>query len=300
MKRVLKWVGIVVGGLIGLIVVAVVALYAIGSARVGKEYAIPEESVAVPTDAASVERGKHLAESALGCTGCHGENLAGGTPFADDGAFGRVFAANLTPGQGGVGGRYSPADFERAIRHGVSAEGRALVIMPSEAYTNLSDTDLAAVIAYLGTLPPVDTNHPATSLGPVARILNAIGGFPFPVQLIDHARPHPVSPPAEVTAEYGGYLASGAGGNSCHGADLAGAQPPDPEAPFAPNLTSGGKLGGWSESDFIATLRTGKTPEGDQLSDAMPWKDYAAMTDDELKAVWQYLQSVPAKEGAAK
>lgn len=300
MKGVLKWVGIVVGGLVGLIVVAVVALYAIGSSRVGKQYTIPEETVAVPTDAASIERGKHLAGSSLGCTGCHGQNLAGGVPFSNDGAFGQVFSTNLTPGQGGVGGRYSPADFERAIRHGVSAEGRALAIMPAEAYTNLSDTDLGAVIAYLGTLPPVDTNHPATNLGPVARILNAIGGFPLPVQMIDHERPHPVAPPEAVTAEYGGYLASVAGCSSCHGADLAGAQPPDPSAPPAPNLTAGGELGGWSESDFITTLRTGVTPGGDQLSDAMPWKDYAAMTDDELKAVWLYLQSVPAEEGGAK
>ena len=51
---------------------------------------------------------------------------------------------------------------------------------------------------------------------------------------------------------------------------------------------------GWSEEDFIATMRTGVTPNGHQLKDVMPWKDFGQMTDDELKAVWMYLQSLPA------
>ena len=62
----------------------------------------------------------------------------------------------------------------------------------------------------------------------------------------------------------------------------------------APNLTRGGEMDGWSEEDFIATMRTGVTPSGHQLNDFMPWKYFGQMTDDELKAVWMYLQSLPA------
>ncbi|MCI0555499.1 MAG: hypothetical protein L0287_31520, partial [Anaerolineae bacterium] len=63
---------------------------------------------------------------------------------------------------------------------------------------------------------------------------------------------------------------------------------------LAPNLTMGGEMHAWSEDDFISTLRTGVTPSGRQLKDVMPWKYLGQMTDDELKAVWMYLQSLPS------
>ena len=63
---------------------------------------------------------------------------------------------------------------------------------------------------------------------------------------------------------------------------------------LTPNLTPGGELGFWSEEDFIATLRTGVTPGGKQLRSEMPWKYFGQMTDEELKAVWMYLRSLPA------
>ena len=96
-----------------------------------------------------------------------------------------------------------------------------------------------------------------------------------------------------MTAEYGEYLTNVGDCRACHGAQLSGAQPVEPGAPFAPNLTPGGELAGWSESDFINTLRTGVTPSGQQLSDFTPWRDAAKMTDDELKAMWLYLQAQP-------
>jgi len=62
------------------------------------------------------------------------------------------------------------------------------------------------------------------------------------------------------------------------------------------NLTPGGELGFWSEDDFFATLRTGVTPSGRQLIEVMPWKYFGQMTDEELRALWLYLQSLPALE----
>ena len=62
----------------------------------------------------------------------------------------------------------------------------------------------------------------------------------------------------------------------------------------APNLTRGGEMVGWSEEQFITTIRTGVTPGGKQLIDFMPWKYFGQMTDEELSAVWMYLQSLPA------
>ncbi len=70
-----------------------------------------------------------------------------------------------------------------------------------------------------------------------------------------------------------------------------------PDWPTAANLTPGGELANWSEKAFIDTLRNGFTPSGKQLDPQyMPWTTFGQMTDDELKAMWLYLQSLPAKE----
>ena len=63
---------------------------------------------------------------------------------------------------------------------------------------------------------------------------------------------------------------------------------------MALNLTRGGEVGFWSEELFLATMRTGVTPGGHKLIDFMPWKFFGQMTDEELSAVWMYLQSLPA------
>jgi hypothetical protein len=81
----------------------------------------------------------------------------------------------------------------------------------------------------------------------------------------------------------------------CHGSELAGAPPLDEGMPPGPNITSGGEVSGWSEADFIQTMRTGIDPQGEKLdSDFMPWNVYANLTDDELKSLWLYIQSLPA------
>ena len=103
-----------------------------------------------------------------------------------------------------------------------------------------------------------------------------------------------------MTVIYGEYLANANGCPTCHGPQLNGAQPSEPGAPFAPNLTLGGSLANWTEENFIATLRTGKTPGGREMSEAMPWKSLGKMTDDELKTVWLYLQSLPKLETTTK
>lgn len=69
--------------------------------------------------------------------------------------------------------------------------------------------------------------------------------------------------------------------------------PPGEEVP-SPNLTPGGELATWSEQDFFTTLRSGINPSGKMLSLDMLWVYYRQMIDEELKALWLYLQSLPA------
>lgn len=300
MIKVFKWAAIILGALIGLIVLAAVALNVSTGLRLSRTYAVQPAAVVIPTDAAAVERGRHLVEAFVDCGGCHGENL-GGTAFFDDPAIGRVYAPNLTSGEGGMGAA-TDADWVRALRHGLNEDGRALIIMPAEVFRNLSSEDLGAVIAYVKSQPPVDNETPEPAFTFMARVLIAAGAFgkPFPAEYIDHASPPPPAPAQGATDEYGQYLVSISGCVSCHGADLAGGQPPEPGAPPGPNLTPGGELVGWSEANFIAAMRAGVTLSGDQLSESMPWKAYGKATDDELKGIWLYLQSLPAKETAAQ
>ena len=297
MRRVLKWIGIGLGGFIGVIVVALVVVYFIGGSRLNKTYDIQPAAVEVPLgDPAAVERGRHVVTAIGLCAECHGQNLAGQI-LEDDPVFGILVPANLTSGKGGVGASYSDLDFVRAIRHGVDAEGKALPIMPSKYYNKLSDADLGAVIAYIRSLPPVDNELPESNLRVLGRILLVAGqlaGF-FEAEEIDHDAPRPPAPEIGVTAQYGKYLATLC--TACHGSDLSGGMVPGegPDAPLAPDITSRGGPGRWSEEQFMATLRSGTTPEGKQLdNENMPWQAVGKMTDDELKAVWLYLRSLPA------
>ena len=116
--RVLKWVGIGLDGLVGLLAALVVVLYFVGGSRLNATFDIEPAAVVVPTDTESIERGRHLVAAFVLCQECHGEKLEGEV-MEDDSAFGRVVASNLTSGKGGVGGRYTEIDFVRAIRHGV-------------------------------------------------------------------------------------------------------------------------------------------------------------------------------------
>lgn len=299
MKKILKWIGIVLGGLVALVVVAVLGMMWSTDSRFNKKYDIQAEAVAIPTDEASLAVGKHWAE--MHCQGCHGEDLSGG-PFFEDPALGYADAPNLTSGKGGIGGAYTDADWVRAIRHGVKHDSTSVFIMPSNDFYFLSDADLGGLIAYVKSVPPVDREIRPRNLKPFAKVLYALGAFGnlLYAETIPHNAPRPPAPPVGVTLEYGEYLVNAHGCPSCHGPQLNGAQPAEPGAPFAPNLTPGGELVGWSEADFFKALREGVTPSGRQFSDAMPWKGLGKMTDDELKAVWLYLQSLPKLETTAK
>jgi mono/diheme cytochrome c family protein len=298
-RKILKWVAIVLGSLIGLLVLAFAVLYIIGSVKWNKlhgKYDVPVETIVVPTDPASIVRGEHVATIHI-CRMCHTDALSG-QPASVPGLV-TFSPSNLTSGAGGVGATNTVGDWVRAIRHGVGHDGRGLVLMPSRTWYYLSDEDLGTLIAYLKSLPPVDNEMPPTDLGPLGRVMLTLGQMPREATIpdatiIDHNGPRPVAPKPGVTVEYGEYLARTCA--LCHGSNFNG-QTVQIDGPpvLTPNLTSGGELRAWSEEDFITTLRTGVTPSGHQLRHEMPWKYLGQMTDNELKAVWLYLQSLPAR-----
>jgi len=287
--------------ILGLLLVGAAALviYVRSERMLSAAHAVPASSVDVRRDQASLERGRHLVEAIGTCTLCHGSDLGGGV-YADEGLVGRIVGPNLTRGRGGVGATFEVDDWVRAIRYGVRPDGTSLVVMPSEVYTFFTDEDLGAIIGYLEQLPPVDRELPATRFGPLGRVLLALGRLNLLVAPKTH---HPED--AEVastvsSAAYGKYLADVSGCHGCHGFGLSGgrvAGPPD--LPLAANLTPTG-LGTWTEADFLRAMREGLRPDGRRLDEFMPWRYFGAMTDEELEALWMYLQSVPARATGLK
>jgi cytochrome c553 len=173
--------------------------------------------------------------------------------------------------------------------------------MPSEVYAHLSDADLAAIVAFLERLPPVDRELPSTRFGPMGRALLTAGKLNIlvaPKTPRPGTRPHVEPGP---TAAYGRYLADVSGCHGCHGYGLSGgrvAGPPD--LPPASNLTPAGPIAAWSEAEFVRAMRTGQRPDGTTLDEFMPWRILGRMTDDELHALRLYLASVPPRPSGNK
>jgi mono/diheme cytochrome c family protein len=296
--RIVRWVGIALGVLAGLLAVAVAAVYIVSGVRLNKAYQIADEPIAIPTDAASIERGHYLATTIGQCVDCHGENLAGKN-FLDAPGIGSFYSANLTSGAGGAGKTFSDADWVRALRHGVGKDGKPLVIMPAQGFNALSAEDLGALIAYVKSVPPVDNVLPASDVQILGRALFVAGQInALAAESIDHSAPIAPATQRNVTPEYGRYLVRVGGCVDCHGANLSGGPitgaPPD--APPAPNITPGGEISAWSDAQFIQTMRTGVNPAGKQLSSFMPYKYLGKLSDDELKAMFLYLESLPAEQ----
>jgi mono/diheme cytochrome c family protein len=301
MKRVFKWIGIGLGSLVGLVLLVALVLFFIGNTRLNKTYDFPPSNITLPTDETSLAFGKHRAE--VLCEGCHGPDLSGIDNWFSAGPFGTIDSANLTSGEGGFGREAtSVEDYVRAIRHGIDPEGKPIFMPAVVSTSNLSDQDLAAIIAYVKSVPPVDHVTHGQHFTPLAKIMLAAGMLgKLPVESVSHAT-HVSAPPVGVTKEYGEYMVNTNDCHVCHGPKLNGGPFPDPTIQkISPNLTPGGELGGWTEEQFITTIRSGVTPAGDHLNpDLMPWKDYSKFTDDELKAIWLYLRSLPAESQYAK
>lgn len=298
MKKIIKWIGWSLAAVVGLVGVALLGIYVASSLHLNKTYEIQPAAVTIPTGAAAVAEGRRQFLT-HGCIDCHDMDGAGKLVIEDP-LLGTVIGANLTPGQGGVGQIYTDADWVRAIRHGVGADGKPLVIMPSLEYNLMNDEDLGHLVAYLKTLPAVDRTPSPPTLGPLGRFLIVGNVFPIlPAEEIDHTAPRPAAIAKGPTTAYGHYLASQTC-MGCHGEGLSGGAIPGvpSEPPLPRNLTPDQEtgLGNWSQVDFVQAIRTGQRPDGTTIDPTkMPWPAFQHLTDEEISALWLYLQSVPAK-----
>ncbi len=256
------------------------------------------------------ERGRYLATSVNGCFSCHSELdwQANGFPAkAGTEGGGRVWdreglpfltAPNITPDRRTGAGTWTDDMLARAIREGIGHDGRTLFpVMPYSQYRSMSDEDLASLIVYLRTIPAVTRELPKTNVPfPVSRLINAL---PEPI-----AAPVP-QPDRRDTTAYGDYLTRMGACRDCHTPVDARNQPiADMEfsggflltGPYgqvaARNLTPDPSGIPYYDADlFVEVMRTGMV-KARKVHDAMPWARFAGQTDEDLRAIFRFLQTV--------
>ncbi|MDH4066015.1 MAG: c-type cytochrome [Acidobacteriota bacterium] len=281
----------------------------------------PPQAARLPTAPEALARGEYLARHVMLCVDCHSqrdfskfagpiraETFGGGGERFDHataGVPGTIITPNITP----VGLReWTDGELMRAVTEGVSRDGRALFpVMPYVNYGQLAEDDVKAALAYVRTLAPVESHPPARALDfPMNLIVRMI-----PRQASFGARPSP-----EDTVSYGRYLVTAAACGDCHtplddqgqplpGMDFAGGfEFRHPElgyrirsANITPDADTG--IGRWTASQFVDKFKGLEGPDDRVLTDeeqrqntAMPWRQYAGMTREDLSAIYAYLRTL--------
>jgi alcohol dehydrogenase (quinone), cytochrome c subunit len=273
-------------------------------------------AAAVQPDPAMIERGRYLA-IASDCTACHtrcnGPLFAGGLPIASP--IGVIFSTNITPDRESGIGAYSLADFDRAVRHGIAPRNITLYpAMPYPSYAHMTDPDIVALYAYfMYGVPPVRAQNrrneipwPLSIRWPLAIWRKAFAPNPDAVVVYSARYKDPI-------VARGAYLVQGPGHcGSCHTpraltlqekalddsneSYLGGGQVID--GWLAVNLRGNRAdgLGGWSDEQIIATLRSARDPvhavTGGAMSDVVVHSTQY-LNDADLRAVASYLKTLP-------
>jgi mono/diheme cytochrome c family protein len=290
-------------GLLAAVLVAIAAGAAftglqLAEGRMNRKVAVDVRPVAFTSESAAVERGRYLYAS-RGCVDCHGAN-GGGRTFVEEGDSLKIRGPNISPGPGSVVANYRPEDWVRSIRHGVSPGGRPLMVMPSEDYNRFTDADLAALVAYVRSLPPAAGGPAVVRLPLPARVLYGFGAIHDAAGKIDHGLPPAQAVAEGVNAAHGAYVANMCLG--CHGAQLAGGRIPGgpPDWPAAPNLTpgEGTVMVRYAEPEALLQLfRTGKRHDGSEVK-VMPFGSLKAMSETDVRALHLFLRGLqPRPQG---
>jgi len=300
--------------LVVLVAIVVAGAATFVASRQNLKFDAPFPTVAASTDSTVIARGRYVVRTLANCYMCHGDTaqraaFMAGADVPLSGGYhwdippGTFYARNITPDAETGVGSFSDGAIARALRQGVGSDGRAL--LPFMEMQGLSDEDLVAVVSYLKSQPPVHNVVPAhryTLLGKVVKatvLANPVGPKVAP----------PKATPQGATVENGRYLVESVGNCwACHtqrdektgqlvGPRFGGAtgflEPSDPGHVWAPpNITSDattGRLGQMTEDEFVTRFRAGRLLPGSP----MPWQGFMRMSDEDLRAIYRYLKTVP-------
>jgi mono/diheme cytochrome c family protein len=274
----------------------------------------PAAQMTAPKTPEAIERGRYLAEAMTGCIACHSpldESRPGEFPQAGLEYAGRVFprgsgfpgklvARNLTPDPETGIGQWTDGEVVRAIREGVSRDGRPLFpLMNYPNYRDFSDEDVLAIVAYLRSRKPITRDNGQTELD-------------FPVGMMIRTVPQPLDgPPRGVPAsgvERGRAMLQILLCAECHtprdnrgnvtpGKELAGGT--EFKGPwgtvYSANITShpAAGLGAYSNDDLKRVFKEGRNRAGRELW-VMPWSITKNLTDADIDALIAALREVAA------
>lgn len=282
----------VLAALLAVVALAAVVVLAHGWQRLHRTVPNRLRPLVVAPDSSLVARGEHIA--ATNCAGCHSSEhtppLRGGNEdflaIPNGPTFGSLFASNLTPG--GRLAQYTDEQLARAIREGVGRDGKPLLVMPSVRFHDLSDRDVAALIAFLRSQPAVDHATPPRRVDLLGYLI--LGLHVFPPSDMPEVRGPQDAPAEGATAEYGAYLARYLTCQDCHGESLRGGKKGQ-LPPVGPDLVA--LAAAHSRDDFDRALRHGTSARDGHSLDPqqMPYWLFAHLTDTEVDALYAVLKS---------
>ena len=284
MNRILKWAGYRLAGVVGACALAVGGAFAGSEAMIRWPVDKPQVTLTAATDPGAVARGRRVAKL-NGCHDCHGQQLEG-LLFHDEMPIIRAWGTNLSR----TLAQQSDADLDRAVRHGVAADGRRLWIMPSSAFAHLSDQEMADLTAYLRTYKPTGETQPRFQIGPVGRLGVLLGQF--------KSEPDAIAANGALNLEdlgpehaLGRQVARAC--VECHGQKLEGGG-----ILKSPNLNM---VASYDPADFERLLRTG-VAAGDRklglMSQVAPAR-FNALSSQEIAALQTYLKARAQRQFAA-
>jgi mono/diheme cytochrome c family protein len=286
-NRFLKWGGSGLAAVLATVVGLIGVVLMLGLFKLHARTA-PLVTMTIAGTPEQIRRGQEISDSF--CSGCHSKTgpLTGGNDVGQDlpVRIGSFVSANLTPA--GPLSRWSDGEIFRAIRNGIDHNGRWLIIMSYTNASKLSDDDTQAVIAYLRHLPAAgrQTANPPDHLNLLGLLMLGAGMLPT-AKSISHGIV--TAPPKAPTAQYGEYILSYQDCRECHGKNLTGGVPGQ-LPPLGPDLNL---VKDWKFEEFVATMRTGVDPNGHEIGEQMPWRSIGRMSDEELRAIYEYLTRMP-------
>lgn len=310
MKKILKVLAYIFGGLIALLLV--VAAYIQFSPM--PTYDIKAPNLNITPDSALLAEGRRIVLTT--CISCHrgADNTLSGHLWADHELFGKLWSANLTQHPTAGIGQYTDGELAHTLRTGIKRDGH--FAGPFMVFPVMADADVAAVIAFLRSnapeVQPSERRQPPAELSFLGKMFYKIlvKPVPYPQQAI-------VAPPPSDKIAWGRYLATGKWEcYRCHSASFETNNDVEPEksagflgggnlledaehnkavsANITPDPETG--IGKWTEAQFTQAVRYGKRPDGTALNPMMP--PMTVLTDAEVSALWAYLQTVPPLKNA--
>lgn len=309
--KILKYLGIILGILI-LIIVCIGAYVKIALPDTG-----PAPEMTIEQTPERIERGKYLANSVTICMDCHStrdwsrfagpmlpDSIGGGGELFDQnmGFPGKFIAANITPF---ALGNWTDGEVYHAITTGVNKKGKALFpIMGYHRFGQMDEEDIKSIVAYIRTLAPVERVIPESQAD-------------FPMNFIINTIPRKAEfqkiPAQTDLVAYGKYIINAAGCSECHSKREKGELVPGTEygggmefaqpggVLISANITMDKEtgIGTWTKESFIRKFKM-YTDSGyvvpaiapGKLNSPMPWTMYATMKEQDLEAIYAYLQTV--------